>query len=820
LGEDEQAEIDRLLYELRFYSSKRGHQFTEDFLSSLPTNYFSEELNSVSVPMRIIRHKDIYEATRSREEIFVMSEGTGREQHDRSEKRAGEEHRLVVATRHASNEFVTSVLQVIREERINLRRTYYDIFEHPEHPMRVGVLSMYVDPETDLENAKKRLSALEIAPRAASAKVTLARIERALRSASVPSASLAERMQAVEKLRDLASRTLDSTVEEPRILLLNAMQDFFEAAAFLGLDEAPELLGRLLGFEAFEEFWVKRVLPGELRNTEGFRTRHNSARGTAKGGLRIDPIVEFSEVSALAFLMTWKCSRSKVLFGGAKGGLKLNPREYRDRSIDFFDTISNFGRSLFLVTGPVKDVPAGDVGCGESEISHIFEGFKSALSDLARIAFGLKHGVALFDNKSVSVGDARAILKSQFDIDLDDRAGLRELFENEEYLELVAAAQITGKTRMGLRARRGATGRGLTFSILATVANEYLAGRWTPDEDLEAGEREVLQRSAEITGAAMRARGGWSGLSEEEWESLHDEVFPKLLRDKRVIVQGAGKVGGSTMLELARYGVRVVAVADGEGAVESAQGFDPEELLQTASSKGSVVYTSQLLENLFEGAAAGAKVLTQDCDILVLAALENAVTAETAELIRARLIACGSNGPVTPRAARILSQRGITEIYDFAANAGGVIASYFEWITNIYERRSYEARIIRGESFDPGSVERYIMPDYRDRILSILENNETGAWNALLRDMMFSTINEDYAFSTSHRISMRLAGMSDALIRVLAAEIAAKPELAVAARSLSPTAKKLLRDALTHPEAQLYGSVSDETLESLAEGRS
>jgi hypothetical protein len=112
------------------------------------------------------------------------------------------------------------------------------------------------------------------------------------------------------------------------------------------------------------------------------------------------------------------------------------------------------------------------------------------------------------------------------------------------------------------------------------------------------------------------------------------------------------------------------------------------------------------------------------------------------------------------------------------------------------------------------------MPDYRDRILSILENNETGAWNALLRDMMFSTINEDYAFSTSHRISMRLAGMSDALIRVLAAEIAAKPELAVAARSLSPTAKKLLRDALTHPEAQLYGSVSDETLESLAEGRS
>ena len=85
----------------------------------------------------------------------------------------------------------------------------------------------------------------------------------------------------------------------------------------------------------------------------------------------------------------------------------------------------------------------------------MFEGFKSALRDLATMAYGLKQGVAFVGDKVISVEQSRRILKEYFDLDYNDRILVRELASNEEYLELVAAAQITGKPRMGIQARTG-----------------------------------------------------------------------------------------------------------------------------------------------------------------------------------------------------------------------------------------------------------------------------------------------------------------------------------------------------------------------------
>ncbi|MFP4552151.1 MAG: Glu/Leu/Phe/Val family dehydrogenase, partial [Spirochaetales bacterium] len=588
------------------------------------------------------------------------------------------------------------------------------------------------------------------------------------------------------------------------ILMLNALDGFFRAVDFLGLDSVPELVLRLLGFEAFEEFWVKRVLNGEQSNVEGFRTRHSSIRGTAKGGLRIDNIVEFSEVSGLAFLMTWKCARAKILFGGAKGGLRLNPRDYRGNSIDFFDTISNLGRSIFLVTGPARDVPAGDVGCGPSEISQIFEGFKSALSDLAKMAYGLKQGVALFDNKTVSLRRARQILEEHFDIDLSDRRALRELFENEEYLEIVAATQITGKTVRGLAVRNGATGRGLVFAILSAVANEFLAGRWEPSREVAEAERSLLERCVAVTEQSVRENDGYSGISEGDWSLLMEHIFPALIRDKRVVVQGAGKVGGSAIADLDRLGAKIIAVADGEGALVGESGLDVNELLAQARATGSVIGSARRVSRRIEGAREGASVLEMATDILVLAALENAVTSANAPRLEARLIACGSNGPLTPLAERILAATEATVIYDIAANAGGVIASYFEWLSNIYERRRYEAEVIRGKEFAPKSVSRYIMPDYQTRIYDILAAPSNDGWNALLRDMMFTTINEDYAFASEHGVTLKEAGFINAVLRTLAAAVATDAHLATAALGLPEKTRALLRSFLEHPEVSLY----------------
>jgi glutamate dehydrogenase/leucine dehydrogenase len=113
-----------------------------------------------------------------------------------------------------------------------------------------------------------------------------------------------------------------------------------------------------------------------------------------------DPIVKFDEVCALAFMMTFKTAKSRILFSGAKGGLVISTRDFIDSRSDFIDTLSNFGRSLFLVTGPVSDVPAGDVGCRAEGIGVLFEGFKSALRDLAMIVIGIKQGAAVIGNVS------------------------------------------------------------------------------------------------------------------------------------------------------------------------------------------------------------------------------------------------------------------------------------------------------------------------------------------------------------------------------------------------------------------------------------
>lgn len=817
-GDDELAHRERLYEEVRQYGRTKGYEHVEEFLESLPVNYMHEELNSVSVPMRIIRHLDIYESVRRNGAASVFSQETTGERHDDSEQLLTSEKRVVIAVPNPSNGFVLDALRRIRDAGVNLRRTYFDVFETPDSAPPIGILSAYVDPAVDSEALEATVREATWRPTPSRNRVFLGRLERLLRAVSARELSEAERADALAELRDLARSGAEGDEEAQRILMLNALSGFFDAIDFLGIDAAPALQLALVGFEAFEEFWVKRVLDGEVRNAEGFRTRHSSIRGTAKGGLRIDDIVEFSEVSGLAFLMTWKCARSKILFGGAKGGLRLNPGHYRDRSIDFFDTISNLGRSLFLVTGPARDVPAGDVGCGEREISHIFEGFKSALSDLARIAYGMKQGVALFDNKTVSRERARRILEEHFDIDLSDRTALRHLFEDEDYLELVAAAQITGKTVRGLEARRGATGRGLVYAILAAVTNELLAGRWSPTRELASDELDLLERAAGVTEATVREHDGYSGISADEWRRLFAEVFPALVADKRVVVQGAGKVGGSAMHDLAALGARIVAVADGEGAITGSRGLDVDELLREVRANGTVVGASTGVDDRIRGAAAGSAVLELPADILVLSALENAVTEENAPRLQARLIACGSNGPLTPTAERIIDRSEATVIYDLAANAGGVVTSYFEWLTNIYERRRYEAEAIRGGAFDPSSVSRYIMPDYDRRILDILAEPSTQRWNDLLRDMMFATINEDYAFAGAHDITLKQAGFVNAVLRTLAAAVAGDERLFAEARARLPArTRELLAAFLRHPEIARYSDRAAELPRLLAE---
>ena len=154
------------------------------------------------------------------------------------------------------------------------------------------------------------------------------------------------------------------------------------------------------------------------------------------------------------------------------------------------------------------------------------------------------------------------------------------------------------------------------------------------------------------------------------------------LAKSTVAVQGFGNVGRFTVKNIMKLGGKVVAVAEfekerGAFAVYKEAGFTFDELL-VAKEAGSITKV------------AGAKVITMEefwalnVDAIAPCALENAITAKEAELITAKLICEGANGPITPEADEILYKKGITVTPDILTNAGGVTVSYFEWVQNLY----------------------------------------------------------------------------------------------------------------------------------------
>jgi glutamate dehydrogenase/leucine dehydrogenase len=147
-----------------------------------------------------------------------------------------------------------------------------------------------------------------------------------------------------------------------------------------------------------------------------------------------------------------------------------------------------------------------------------------------------------------------------------------------------------------------------------------------------------------------------------------------------VAVQGYGNVGyNAARLLHDELGCTIVAASDSKGGIYSARGFDPKEVLAFKERKGSVVGFPNTKPISNED------LLELDVDILAPSALENAITAENAPRVKARIVAEGANGPTTPEADDILHKKGIIVIPDILANGGGVTVSYFEWVQNLQQ---------------------------------------------------------------------------------------------------------------------------------------
>ena len=172
------------------------------------------------------------------------------------------------------------------------------------------------------------------------------------------------------------------------------------------------------------------------------------------------------------------------------------------------------------------------------------------------------------------------------------------------------------------------------------------------------------------------------------------DVLGEALREKSqnfegvtVVVQGFGNVGSNAARLISEQGAKIVAVADHTGGVCREEGLDVPSLVAWVSEHGGV--------KGFPDADAfdGAEVITWDADVLIPAALEDAVHKDNAGDVKASIIVEGANGPTTPEAHEILVERGVVIVPDILANAGGVTVSYFEWAQNIQQFRWDEQRV-------------------------------------------------------------------------------------------------------------------------------
>ena len=215
-----------------------------------------------------------------------------------------------------------------------------------------------------------------------------------------------------------------------------------------------------------------------------------------------------------------------------------------------------------------------------------------------------------------------------------------------------------------------------------------------PAPDVNTGQREMnwikdtyetLENTTApgvITGKAIES-GGSAGRVEATGRSTMfaaREVFDYLGRDiegASVAVQGYGNAGSVAAALIDDLGADIVAVSDSSGAIYNADGLDARDVKSYKTETGSVTGYDGATEEL-----TNEELLTLDVDLLVPAALENAIDGALAHDVQADIIVEAANGPLTPEADDVLTEADVDVFPDILANAGGVTVSYFEWVQN------------------------------------------------------------------------------------------------------------------------------------------
>jgi glutamate dehydrogenase (NAD(P)+) len=233
----------------------------------------------------------------------------------------------------------------------------------------------------------------------------------------------------------------------------------------------------------------------------------------------------------------------------------------------------------------------------------------------------------------------------------------------------------------------------------------------------------VTGKPVEIGGSLGReeatARGGLYCLR----EALRKQRLAE--RDVTVAIQGFGNVGSYLAKFLAEDGATVVAISDTSAALYNPDGIDVAAAIAHKRATGELAGLDGAEE------IADEDLITLECDVLAPCALEQVITADNADRVKARVVLEGANGPTTPAADEILDDRGIVVLPDVLANAGGVVVSYFEWVQGLQEYFWKETEV-----------------------------------NAKLNDIVTRAFNETWNVAQTRKVSIRLAAYGLAVRRV------------------------------------------------------
>ena len=320
-----------------------------------------------------------------------------------------------------------------------------------------------------------------------------------------------------------------------------------------------------------------RMDDGSLKVFSGYRVRYDDTRGAGKGGVRYHPHVSLDEVQSLAFWMTFKCALLDLPFGGAKGGITVNPKEL-----------------------------------SKAELERLSRGYVDAIAD--------------------AIG-----------VDVD----------------ILAPDVYTNATIMGWMMDRYSTIQRKLCRGVVTGKPLALGGSQGRDTATAMGAFTVIQ--------TMLAK------------------FKLIPGSTTVAIQGFGNAGATLAGFLAEAGYKVVAVSDSKGGIYAPQGLDIASVTKhkNQSREMKAIYCQDSVCSIMEHEVIdNQELLALGVDVLIPAALENQITAQNADKIKAKYIFEVANGPISSDADEILAAKGTYVFPDILVNAGGVTVSYFEWVQN------------------------------------------------------------------------------------------------------------------------------------------